>query len=78
MQTCLDAAQCPWRHSAIVLTKDLNREVLMPELSKVTANDPLLSDISLRLAQSNKHIIDLLLGAQKLFLEDQIQGQGIG
>ena len=44
----------------------------MPELSKVTANDPLLSDISLRLAQSNKHIIDFLLGAQKLFLEEAV------
>ena len=44
----------------------------MPELSEATANDPLVADISIRVAQSNRHIVDLLLGAQKLFLEEAV------
>ena len=44
----------------------------MPELSEAAASDPLTADISVRLAQSNKHMVDFLLGAQKLFLEEAV------
>jgi hypothetical protein len=56
------------------LTQDVIREVLMPELSEAHAavNDPLSADISVRLAQSNKHIVDILLGTQRIILEEAV------
>ena len=46
----------------------------MPELSEAhaDANDPLSTDMSGRLAQSNKHILDLLLVAQRIVLEEAV------
>jgi hypothetical protein len=46
----------------------------MPELSEANAaaNDPLSADSSLRLVQSNKHILDLLLGAERIMLEEAV------
>ena len=46
----------------------------MTELSEPdgAALDQLADDISVRLAQSNKHILDLLLGTQRIVLEEAV------
>jgi len=46
----------------------------MPELSEghADANDPLSVDMSVQLARSNKHVLDLVLGAQRIFLEEAV------
>src|SRR5512140_633013 len=61
-------------HVGYSLRQDVIREVLMPELSETHAavSDPLSADISVRLAQSNKHIVDILLGTQRIILEEAV------
>ena len=46
----------------------------MTELSEAqaAANDPQSADISVGLAESNKHIVDVLLGAQQIILEEAV------
>jgi hypothetical protein len=46
----------------------------MTELSESRGAEPdqLVDDISVRLAQSNKHILDLLLGTQRIVLEEAV------
>jgi hypothetical protein len=44
----------------------------MPELSvpQINADDPAPLDIPARVAQSNKHMLDLMVGAQRIILEE--------
>jgi hypothetical protein len=44
----------------------------MPELSaaQVNAGDPAPLDIPARVAQSNKHVLDLMVGSQRIVLEE--------
>ncbi|CCE04165.1 conserved hypothetical protein [Bradyrhizobium sp. STM 3843] len=47
---------------------------MMPELSKARAvgDDPLTVDISKRIASSNKQMLDLVCGAQRIALEEAV------